>query len=128
MTLVSGEPDTRADLNMDIQGLKSMLRLGLADVGNRDQFNLQFGNRIGKDNWFRYGLVQSSFGIGTDLQPTANWRLSGELFAPGDIRGNALLSYRPSLLGDDWWLTGGWYDIFHPDTTSVGVGINYRPK
>ena len=128
MTLVSGESDTRADLNMDIQGLKSMLRLGLADVGNQDRFNLQFGNRIGKDNWFRYGLVQSSFGIGTDLQPTANWRLSGELFTPGDIRGNALLSYRPSLRGDDWWLTGGWYDIFHPDTTSVGVGITYRPK
>jgi len=128
MALVSGDPDTRADLNVDIFGAKSMLRLGMADVGYKDRFNLQFGNRIGKDNWFRYGLVQSSFGIGADLQPSPSWRLSSELFAPGDIRGNVLISNQPKFLGDDWWLTAGAYDLFHPDTQAIGIGMTYRPK
>jgi ABC-type transporter Mla subunit MlaD len=128
MALVSGDPETRADLNVDIFGAKSMLRLGMADVGYKDRLNLQFGNRLGKDNWFRYGLVQSSFGIGADIQPSRHWRVSGELFTPGNIRGNALVNYQPRFLGEDWWLTAAGYDLFHPDTTSFGVGMTYRPK
>ncbi|MHB9107089.1 MAG: MlaD family protein [Armatimonadota bacterium] len=128
MALVSGDPDTRADLNMDILGANTMLRLGLANVGYGDRLNLQFGNRLGKDNWFRYGLVQSSFGAGADWRPNDRWTLTGELFAPGDIRGNATVSHQPRFLGDDWWLTGGVYDLFHSDTTSAGIGMTYRPK
>ena len=126
--LMSGDPDTRADLNVDILGTKTMLRAGLANVGYGDRLNLQFGNRLGKDNWFRYGLVQSSFGAGADWSPADRWRLSGELFAPGDIRGNATVSFRPEFLGDDWWLTAGWYDILHTETSAAGLGMTYRPK
>jgi len=126
--LVSGDPDTRADLNMDILGASTMLRVGLADVGYRDRLNVQFGNRLGKDNWFRYGLVQSSFGAGADWSPSDRWRLTGELFAPGDIRANAIVNYQPKFLGDDWWLTAGYYDLFHDDTSAAGVGVTYRPK
>jgi|GEM_PF-2252349 len=128
MALVSGEPQTRADLNMDIYGSKSMLRLGIADVGYKDRLNLQFGNRIRDDNWFRYGLLQSSFGIGVDFHPARDWRISGELFTPGDIRGNALINYQPRFLGDEWWLTAAGYDLFHPDSTTFGLGMTYRPK
>jgi len=128
MALVSGDPQTRADLNMDIAGAKAMLRLGIADVGYKDRLNLQFGNRLGGDNWFRYGLVQSSFGIGADFHPSRDWRLSGELFTPGDVRGNVLIHYQPRFLGDEWWLTAAGYDLFHPDSTTFGLGMTYRPK
>ena len=126
MLMSAGERDTRADLNMDIKGAKTMMRLGLTDVGYNDKFNLQFGNRVGTNNWFRYGLVQSSFGIGTDVDLDTNWRFTGEIFTPGDLRANALASYRLPM-APDWAVSAGWYDIFNGNTSSFGLGMQYRP-
>jgi hypothetical protein len=125
MALSSGKQNSRSDLNLDFRGPSTMFRLGVSDIGRTSGVNAQVGNRIDPNLWLRYGIVQSRFGAGVDYQPTSSLRLTGEVFDPERLRANALLDYRLRPLGDDWWLTTGWYNLF--DRSQFGVGVTYRP-
>ena len=132
LKLAQGPSSARSDFNFDVQGPRNMLRAGLADIGGHNQVNLELGTRIRDDSWFRYGLVQSSFGIGADLVPPsyANLRLTTELFDPMHLRANALAHLRVGPPDSAWWLTSGWYDLFSrpPYAPTFGVGVTFRPK
>jgi hypothetical protein len=87
--------------------------------------NVQFGKRLQQDAWFRFGIIQSSFGLGADYQPNPNLRLSGEIFDPGRLRANGIVDYRLKMLGEGWWLTTAWYDAFNHGR--LGLGVTLRP-
>lgn len=126
--LLAGDNDgsnARADLNLNVYGCSSMFRLGLAEIGDDTTVNAQFGNRLRENLWFRYGLIQSQFGIGVDYGASPNLYLSGELFDPDHLRANLLLDYRIRPLGTDWWFTTGFYNLF--DDNTLGIGLTYVP-
>lgn len=126
LSAVSGDNGhSRTDLNIDVRGQSTMLRLGVADIGHTDGVNAQVGNRLTPDLWLRYGIVQSRVGVGADYLLNPNLRVTGELFDTERVRANALLDYRFSPLGRGWWLTSGWYGIF--DESKLGLGVTYRP-
>ena len=125
MVLTHGKASTRSDLNVNLYGQSTMMRLGASDIGVTNGLNVQFGNKLTKDVWFRYGIVQSAFGAGADFQPNENLRVSGEFFDPARFRGNLTLDYRLDKLGKGWWATTGWYDILNHDR--FGIGVTYRP-
>jgi phospholipid/cholesterol/gamma-HCH transport system substrate-binding protein len=121
----TGNSNFRSDLNFDVRIRDSMLRAGVADVGQGNTLNLQYGNRLGKDLWLRYGVLQSQAGVGLDYRLNPDLRLSGELFDPNDLGFNAVAEYRLRPLGNAWWLTGGAYNVF--SNPSVAAGVTYRP-
>ena len=125
IALSNGNPRVRSDLNVDIRTKRDMLRLGMADIGGSSGVNVQFGNELHNNLWFRYGLVQSRFGLGLDYQASSNLDFSGEIFDPSAVRVNALVNYRLAPLGKRWWLTTGVYDLF--DGNRLGLGVSYRP-
>jgi len=127
LRLAQGPNAARSDFNIDIQGQKNMLRLGLTDIGEKNQLNIQAGGHVTPQSWFRYGLVQSSFGIGADYQPDHNVRLTTDIFNPAHPRANALVNYRLRQFGTDWWLSTGYYDLFSPQSL-FGFGMTYRPE
>ncbi len=118
--------NSRGDLNLDIKGPTTMVRLGAADVGNSSVANLQFGNRLGAHGWLRYGIVQSRLGGGLDYYLTPDTRFSGELFDPDRLRANALVDFRLRPLGHDWWLSTGFYNLLVGER-QFGIGLTYRP-
>ena len=123
--LTSGDSRARSDFNIDFRGDARMFRAGLADIGKTSKLNAQFGNKLGNNFWFRYGIVQSNFGLGADYRLGPNWRFTGEILDPNQLRANLLADYRMQNLGPGWWMTAGWYDLF--DTPKLGVGLSYRP-
>jgi phospholipid/cholesterol/gamma-HCH transport system substrate-binding protein len=123
--LSSGNPRVRSDLNMDIRSTKSLAHIGLADIGGKTSVNMQFGNELKDQLWFRYGIVQTRFGLGLDYKANANIDMTGEIFDPSDLKVNALINYRLHSLGNNWWFTTGVYDLF--DGNRFGLGLTYRP-
>lgn len=121
-----GNEHYRSDLNMNIYSGTGLFRAGVGDIGGDSGINLQLGSRLGHAGWLRYGVVQSRFGLGVDYQMGSAIRFSGELFDPNHPRANALLDFHAAPLGDDLWLTSGWYNIFSKRHT-FGVGLTYRP-
>lgn len=115
----------RSDLNLNVRGKSSMVRLGVADIGHNSTLNLQFGSKIDENLWFRYGLVQSRFGLGADYKFNDNLQIAGELFDPNHARANFVIDNRLKPLGKEWWLSVGWYDLFNRG--KLGVGFTYRP-
>ena len=126
LKLSQGPNAARSDFNVNILGAHQMVRLGLTDIGEKNQVNLQVGGHITNQSWFRYGLVQSSFGIGADFDPSSNLRLSADLFNPAHPRANTLLNYRLGQFGTDWWLSPGFYDL-NSSQPWFGLGVSYRP-
>jgi len=114
----------RSDVNLNVRGTSSMLRTGMADVGQKNAFNLQYGNRLDKKTWLRYGVVQSQAGVGVDYLMNPDCRLSGELFDPNQLRANALADFRIKPFGTGWWVTTGAYNLF--DNPTWALGITYR--
>ncbi|HEY3417438.1 MAG TPA: MlaD family protein [Armatimonadota bacterium] len=123
--LSNADRNFRSDLNLDIRGPSTMLRAGVADLGGEAPLNLQFGNKLGKDAWLRYGVVQSQLGLGLDYNFGSGATFTGELFDPNDVRGNALLDLRLKALGPGWWITSGVWDLFGKN--QFGAGLTYRP-
>ncbi len=128
MALTGSDRNSRSDFNLDITGGDNYFRIGLTDVGGANRINAQSGNRLGDLGLFRYGLVQSRFGVGLDLRERARWGFSAEIFDPDSPRANALFDFHMPPMGNDWWLSAGWYDLLKRDQTSFGLGLQYRPK
>jgi virulence factor Mce-like protein len=120
--LIDAPRDARADANLNV-GSRSVLRAGVADIGNTNGLNAQLGRRVRPNLLLRAGMVQSHAGAGMDYAPFRNLQVSGEVFAPRDPRVNLQADYR---LFDDWWLSAGWYDAFDA-RRAAGAGLTYRP-
>ncbi len=124
LLLTGGSQRARADVNVNVQGNTSLLRVGVANLDRGNQVNAQLGGLLLPNLWVRGGIVQSKPGVGMDFFPGRDLRLSGELFAPRSARANVSADYR---LYGPWWLTAGWYDMFRGPQSAAGVGVTFRP-
>jgi len=84
--------DAWVEGNLSLELGNRTVRLGLADVGGGDRFNLQIGKRSGR-GLLRAGLIQSGLGVGYDVVLGRKLSLTGELFDTHDIRLNLLGYY-----------------------------------
>jgi ABC-type transporter Mla subunit MlaD len=75
------------DANADVMSGERLLRVGVADLGETDRFNLQLGQQLGPGT-IRYGVIQSQAGLGYDWPLTPWLTLSGEVFDPNELRAN----------------------------------------
>lgn len=124
--MADGPWSTRADVNLTLRGASRLARVGVANIDHGNQVNLQAGHLLNPELSLRYGLVQSRPGLGLDLQPNRNLRLTTELFDPRTPRVNLQADYRLPGLGGAWWLTGGIYDLLDA-RRAIGGGVTVRP-
>ena len=75
------------DTNLDFKAKDRLLRVGVADLGETNRFNLQIGQPLGPGR-LRYGVVQSQVGAGYDWPVTPWLTLSAEAFDPNDLQAN----------------------------------------
>jgi len=59
--------------------------LGVADIGEQNEVNLQQGRRRGNQA-FRYGLMRSKLGVGGDIYLGGRSQLSVDVFDPNEVR------------------------------------------
>jgi phospholipid/cholesterol/gamma-HCH transport system substrate-binding protein len=121
----NGHVGLRSDFNADLIGENTKFRVGVAALEDGGKMNLQFGNRLHGDSWFRYGVIQSRYGVGFDRKINENTLFSAELFDPEEPKLNALVDLRFPPLGTDWWVTTGFYHLMSGG--NLGVGFTYRP-
>jgi len=95
-------------------------RLGVADIGEENQFNLQIGRRTGKRN-LRYGLVRSKLGGGLDLPVSNLGMLSLDIFDPNRVRADITAEYLFSGRAGGWGLVLGVRDTFGQDIGFIGA-------
>jgi len=65
------------------------LRLGVDDIGETADFNVQVGERM-RLGAIRYGLVRSRLGIGFDYRPHGRAGISVDLFNPNSLRADVI--------------------------------------
>jgi phospholipid/cholesterol/gamma-HCH transport system substrate-binding protein len=109
--------DAWVEGNLSLDLGNRTVRLGLADVGGGDRFNLQIGKRSGR-SLLRAGLIQSELGVGYDVVLGRKLSLSGELFDTHDIRLNLLGYYS---VGEGYDLVVGGRDLGRDSHLSLGV-------
>lgn len=119
------DSNSRAVANLDFKSRTGMFRAGVVGTNNTTFVNAQLGNKLGSNLWLRYGMIQSHLGVGADYQFNRDLRVTGELFAPQRLQANAIGYFRLKPLGESFWLTTGWYGIFHD--SAFGIGLTYRP-
>jgi ABC-type transporter Mla subunit MlaD len=115
----------RADANLDLRSGDREVRVGLADVGHSNGLNLQLGERLGTDKWFRYGLVESYAGVGLDALLGSRWHGTVEVFDVEKPKANLIVDRTFSPFGPGWSLSAGVYGLGQDGR--LGVGATYRP-
>jgi hypothetical protein len=104
-------------------------RAGLFDAGERNRFNLQFGQRLEygnwqpRDLWLRAGVHASHLGLGLDWGPPGRSHVSADIYdlrrTQLDLHGNLRLApYVDGILGFD--------NIFHNASPVVGLRVHYE--
>ncbi len=85
--LYSGKDDhymTNADFRI-YSNPNEFLLLGLDDIGNENQTNIQVGSDNDKVT-YRAGVVESKVGLGMDLRPSGKAQFSLDAYDPNDFR------------------------------------------
>jgi ABC-type transporter Mla subunit MlaD len=110
------------DTNLDFKAKDRLLRVGVADLGETNRFNLQAGQSLGPGR-LRYGVVQSEVGAGYDWPLTPWLTVSAEVFDPNDLRANVFgyWGMRGKLPG--WTAVVGYRGIGGGGSPVVGVRV-----
>ena len=110
------------DANLDFKAKDRLLRVGVADLGETNRFNLQAGQPLGPGR-LRYGVVQSEVGAGYDWPLTPWLTLSAEAFDPNDLRANVFgyWGMRGKLPG--WTAVVGYRGVGDHGSPVVGVRV-----
>jgi len=105
--------------NLDLTLGRSLLRTGVADLGETNRFNLQLGREQGAGR-VRYGIVQSEPGLGLDW-PLWGGTWSLDLFDPNQPRANLITAWpvRPGFS-----LTAGVRDALDQPQAAVGLRVS----
>lgn len=107
--LYSGQADdAMANFNLGIATTSTQLDIGVDDIGSDATWNLTAGKRRGAVG-LRAGMLASHAGAGLDLYAGERFKLSADVYDPGDVAWRLRGQYR---LGDsDTYLLGQWNDI-----------------
>lgn len=112
---------TLADLDLDLSfgRERRFYRLGIADVGEQNQMNFQFGRSAGAGA-IRYGIHRSKLGVGLDTPAPGGGALTLDLFDPNRLRADATFDYPLGDKDNGWGLIFGVRDAFGEDLGFVG--------
>jgi ABC-type transporter Mla subunit MlaD len=110
------------DANLDFKTKDRLLRIGVADLGETNRFNLEAGQPLGRGR-LRYGLIESEVGAGYDWPLTPWLTLSAEAFDPNDLRANVFgyWGMRERLPG--WSAVVGYRGVGGGGSPVVGVRV-----
>lgn len=116
-----GGPRPSADIRFEFEpeDYNAFYLVGWSDLGPSNLFQLQYGKDGGSVRQ-RYGIIDSSLGVGIDGQLSEKWLLSADLRgldAP-KLRLRADYQWIP-----DWWFTIRADDVFRDDEGGVSFGI-----
>ena len=101
----AGKPDKyRVDANFRVNyAQKGFLLMGIADVGEKNDLNLQLGYGTSKAA-FRGGVVLGGVGAGVDYAPLKWLRFFADAYDPNDLKirigGEIRLNEKVSLVGE----------------------------
>lgn len=108
------------DANADIRTTDRLVRLGVADLGETNRFNLQLGQPLGPGR-IRYGVIQSQAGLGYDWPVTRGLTLSGEAFNPNDLQANVFGYWGLPGMLSDWDVVFGYRGAGGDGSPVLGV-------
>lgn len=116
-------PDVRFDFVPEEEA--TFYVVGWNDLGGENFFQLQYGKESGNIRQ-RYGILDSSFGVGLDARISDQWSLTGEL---RDVISKEPMKLR--LRGDyqwipDWWLLFKTDNIFEQQESGFSLGVERR--
>lgn len=102
---------------------KQFYRVGVFDLGENTEINLQGGELLSPQSSFRYGLFASKLGAGYDYFFTPQFRISTDLYRPNDpvLTLHALLN-----VGGPIWLDGGALNLLGGRNKGALLGIHYN--
>jgi len=110
------------DANADIRTTDRLVRLGVADLGETNRFNLQLGQPLGPGR-IRYGVIQSQAGLGYDWPVTRGLTLSGEAFNPNDLQANVFGYWGLPGMLSDWDVVFGYRGAGGDGSPVLGVRV-----
>jgi len=99
---------------------RRFLRMGMADIGEENQVNLQAGRRLG-DRSLRYGLVRSKLGVGADTPIVGEGRLSIDVLDPNRLRADLTADYPLGGRESGWGVIFGMRDAFGENLGFAGA-------
>jgi len=110
------------DANLELTGEDRLVRLGVADLGETDRFNLQLGQALGPGR-IRYGVVESEVGLGYDWALAPWLTLTAEVFDPNDLRANVLGYWGLGGTLEDWSVVAGLRSVGEDASPAFGVAL-----
>ncbi len=119
--LYSGK-DRDWKVNADVRLYQSpgqFLLLGVDDIGEANQKNLQLGRRNGSLT-SRIGMVDSAVGIGIDTEPSRDWKFSLDASDPNDVNVKLRAQYR---MNEDTYLIGEADKVNKKDERTTYFGL-----
>lgn len=98
-------------------------RVGVFDLGENTEINLQGGQLLNSRSSFRYGLIASKLGAGYDYFFSPQFRISTDLYRPNDpvLTLHSLLN-----VGGPIWLDAGAFNLFGGSNKGALLGIHYN--
>jgi phospholipid/cholesterol/gamma-HCH transport system substrate-binding protein len=101
-------------------GRRSLLDIGLFDLGQDTRLNLQYGSRYGDNLLLRYGIYASRFGAGIEYQPVKNFGLRADLYDTNLLRLDVRGLFRVNNNASFWVGEEG---IFRSPTPAIGIQL-----
>jgi ABC-type transporter Mla subunit MlaD len=118
------EPEAFAsDFDFTIDPPKGRLfyRIGVDDIGEEDEFNLQLGMRA-KGGWSgRFGLKRGAIGAGIDYDH-GRFIMRGDVYDPNDVRFDLYGGY---ALSEDLRFIIGFEDLYDEDLFHFGIATTF---
>ena len=101
---------------------RTLLDIGIFDLGESNRFDLQYGKRIGDRLLTRYGIYASKLGAGVEYSPPGNFGLRADLYDTNrprlDVRGLFRVNNNASIwVGED--------GMFRSPVPAIG--IQFKP-
>lgn len=112
----------RLDYNYTLRGRSDdFYRIGLFNIGETNNLNLQAGKSINEQSAFRYGLYAGRIGVGYDRYLGSGFNLQADLYRPNDINLETKVRYDLNRNFGAWL---GANQIF--EGGGLMVGLQYR--
>jgi phospholipid/cholesterol/gamma-HCH transport system substrate-binding protein len=99
-------------------GKRSLIDVGLFDLGHDTRLNLQYGTQFTDDLLLRYGLYAGKIGAGVEYQPTKSFGLRADLYDTNLLRLDVRGLFRVNNNASFWVGEEG---IFRSPTPAIGI-------
>lgn len=119
-TMYSGkEKDWNTNFAVDVNKGDRFLRLGVEDIGDGSNLDLEAGKKAGKLT-YRGGIIHGKMGVGVDAQAGEKWQLSLDGYDPNDFQLRFGAAYK---LTEDTSLIGQIQGLNDSDRRAAYFGV-----